>query len=403
MQHVDRPIRLVMVGEGTQRDAHRGAGGIAGRGRSHRRLPDRWTSRGLIDLYKGALAVIYSPFDEDYGYVTLESFLSHKPVITTTDAGGPLEFVEHETSGFVCRAHRRGGGSARSIVLRRTRDWPRGLATPDTNARGSSRGTASSRNSWGVESRRVQQSRVSMKKLIIQIPCLNEADTLPSTLRDLPREIPGIDTIEVLVIDDGSTDGTVEVARAAGVRAHHLASQQARSRHRVHDRHRRGAEARRRFHRQYRRRQSVRGRDIPTLVAPLVSGEADIVIGDRNVETLKHLSWTRKRLQHLGSWVVRQVSNTRVPGHDERLPRLHARSGAADEHRLGLHVHARIDHPGRQEADGDCARARFARTRRRAPRGCSTTCGSTSSDRRRRSCASTRCTSRSRCSRRSGS
>ena len=58
--------------------------------------------QALIDLYKGALAVIYSPFDEDYGYVTLESFLSHKPVITTTDAGGPLEFVEHEASGFIC-------------------------------------------------------------------------------------------------------------------------------------------------------------------------------------------------------------------------------------------------------------------------------------------------------------
>ena len=55
------------------------------------------------------------------------------------------------------------------------------------------------------------------------------------------------------------------------------------------------------------------GADIAALVAPLVSGEADVVIGDRNVESLRHLSWTRKRLQHLGSWVVRQVSNTRVP------------------------------------------------------------------------------------------
>jgi glycosyltransferase involved in cell wall biosynthesis len=101
MQHVDRPIRLVVVGEGTQR-AHTEA--LA----SSLGLADRVTfagavdEHGLIDLYRGALAVVYSPFDEDYGYVTLESFLSHKPLITTTDAGGPLEFVEDGTSGFVC-------------------------------------------------------------------------------------------------------------------------------------------------------------------------------------------------------------------------------------------------------------------------------------------------------------
>ena len=101
MQHVDRPIRLIVVGEGTQRartEALAASLGVADR----IDFAGSADEQGLIDLYKGALAVIYSPFDEDYGYVTLESFLSHKPMITTTDAGGPLEFVVHETSGFVC-------------------------------------------------------------------------------------------------------------------------------------------------------------------------------------------------------------------------------------------------------------------------------------------------------------
>jgi glycosyltransferase involved in cell wall biosynthesis len=101
MQHVDRPIRLVMVGDGSQRartEALAASLGVADR------IDFAGTvgEPGLVDFYKGALAVVYSPFDEDYGYVTLESFLSHKPVITTIDAGGPLEFVEHETHGLVC-------------------------------------------------------------------------------------------------------------------------------------------------------------------------------------------------------------------------------------------------------------------------------------------------------------
>src|SRR5262245_8781945 len=152
-----------------------------------------------------------------------------------------------------------------------------------------------------------------MKKLVIQIPCLNEADTLPATLRDLPRRIPGIDVIEVLVIDDGSTDGTVEVARANGVQ------------HIISLRHRRGLatafttgiDAALKLGADFIVNtdgdNQYAGEDICTLVAPLVTGDADVVIGDRNVAALAHLSWTRKRLQHLGSWVVRQVSNTRVP------------------------------------------------------------------------------------------
>ncbi len=152
-----------------------------------------------------------------------------------------------------------------------------------------------------------------MIKLIIQIPCLNEAETLPETVHDLPRLIPGIDVIEYLVVDDGSTDDTVEVARRAGV--HHI----------VRFRRRKGLAAA--FmagidaslklgadvivntdgDNQY------AGEDIATLVGPLLAGKADIVIGDRNILALQHMSLARKRLQQLGSWVVRQVSNTNVP------------------------------------------------------------------------------------------
>jgi len=94
-------IRLVVAGDGPLRnELERTAQQIGVR--------DRVDFRGwvgddlLVDLYAGALATVYAPFDEDYGYVTLESFLAHKPVITTSDAGGPLEFVEDDVNGFVC-------------------------------------------------------------------------------------------------------------------------------------------------------------------------------------------------------------------------------------------------------------------------------------------------------------
>jgi len=152
-----------------------------------------------------------------------------------------------------------------------------------------------------------------MTKLIIQIPCLNEAETLPATLADLPRVIAGVDVIETLVIDDGSTDGTSDVARAHGVdhvirfrRRKGLASAFAAG---IDACLRRGAEVivNTDADNQY------AGRDIEKLVAPLIAGEADIVIGDRNIRDLEHMSWYKKLLQRVGSWAVRQVSGTQVP------------------------------------------------------------------------------------------
>jgi glycosyltransferase involved in cell wall biosynthesis len=100
MEFVDRPIRLLVAGEGTQLENLR-------RLTEERGLADRVSFLGavsddqLIELYAAALAVVYVPFEEDYGYVTLESFVARKPVITTHDSGGPLEFVEHEVNGLI--------------------------------------------------------------------------------------------------------------------------------------------------------------------------------------------------------------------------------------------------------------------------------------------------------------
>jgi len=150
-------------------------------------------------------------------------------------------------------------------------------------------------------------------KLIIQVPCLDEEDQLPVSLTALPRHVDGFDVVEWLIIDDGSTDRTIEVAKELGV--DHVVKLtnnkglayafQA------------GLDACLKLgadvivntdaDNQY------SAKDIPSLVAPILAGDADMVIGDRNVMAIEHFSFVKKRLQKLGSWVVRQASGTTVP------------------------------------------------------------------------------------------
>jgi glycosyltransferase involved in cell wall biosynthesis len=149
-------------------------------------------------------------------------------------------------------------------------------------------------------------------KLIIQIPCWDEEEQLPGTLAELPREVPGVDAVEWLVIDDGSTDRTVEVARENGV--DHIvrltnnkglaAAFQA------------GLDAALKLgadivvntdaDNQY------NAADIPKLIAPIVAGEADMVVGARPIDEIEHFSPIKKRLQRLGSAVVRRASETNI-------------------------------------------------------------------------------------------
>jgi glycosyltransferase involved in cell wall biosynthesis len=149
-------------------------------------------------------------------------------------------------------------------------------------------------------------------KLIIQIPCLNEEETLPSTLADLPRSLDGFDQVEWLVIDDGSTDRTVEVAREHGVehivRLPNNKGLAAAFQAGLDAALKLGADAivNTDADNQY------RGEDISKLVAPILAGKADLVVGDRQVGQVEHFSAGKKRLQRLGSWVVRRVSGTQV-------------------------------------------------------------------------------------------
>ncbi|MBP5433918.1 glycosyltransferase family 2 protein [Ruminococcus sp.] len=150
-------------------------------------------------------------------------------------------------------------------------------------------------------------------KLIIQIPCYNEEETLELAYSDLPRHIDGIDTIEYLIINDGSKDGTVQRARELGF--HHIVS--------------------------FKRNKGLAkgfmagidaclhlgadiivntdadnqycGADIEKIVRPILDEKADIVIGERPIDKTEHFSWKKKKFQHIGSWVVRVASGTDIP------------------------------------------------------------------------------------------
>lgn len=150
-------------------------------------------------------------------------------------------------------------------------------------------------------------------KLIIQIPCYNEAETLEIALNDLPKKIEGIDSIEYLIINDGSKDNTVEVAKNWGV--HHV----------VNFKQNKGlakgfmagldaclmygadiivnTDADNQYY----------GADIEKLITPILNGEADIVVGERPIDSTEHFSPLKKKLQHFGSWVVRKASKTDIP------------------------------------------------------------------------------------------
>jgi glycosyltransferase involved in cell wall biosynthesis len=150
-------------------------------------------------------------------------------------------------------------------------------------------------------------------KLIIQIPCYNEEATLPSTLRDLPQTLPCVDRIEVLIVDDGSTDRTVQVAQETGV--HHIICHKGN----------RGLAAafvsgldtalaagadiivNTDADNQY------FGADVAALIQPILDGRADIVVGDRGVAALEHFSPVKRALQRLGSWVVQRAAGIPIP------------------------------------------------------------------------------------------
>lgn len=150
-------------------------------------------------------------------------------------------------------------------------------------------------------------------KLIIQIPCYNEEETLEIALNALPKKIEGIDQIEYLIINDGSKDHTVSVARDWGV--HHIVNfKRNKGLARgfsagLDEALRQGADiivntdADNQYY----------GEDISKLVAPILKGEADIVIGERPIDAIGHFSPMKKKLQHLGSWIVRVVSDTDIP------------------------------------------------------------------------------------------
>jgi len=154
---------------------------------------------------------------------------------------------------------------------------------------------------------------MAWRKLIIQVPCFNEEQHIEVTLRDLPRQVPGVDQVEVLVIDDGSSDHTIDIARRCGADyIVHFPNNRGLARA-----FRAGLDAALRLgadiivntdgDNQY-----CAG-DIGRLIKPVVDGKVDMVVGDRDPRNVKHFSRGKRFLQHYGSWVVRTLSGTEIP------------------------------------------------------------------------------------------
>ncbi|MFN8483720.1 MAG: glycosyltransferase family 2 protein [Anaerolineae bacterium] len=150
-------------------------------------------------------------------------------------------------------------------------------------------------------------------RLIIQIPAVNEAESLPTVLAALPRRIPGIDDVRVLVVDDGSTDGTADVAYAAGADwvVRHRGNKGLAAAFQT------GLDAALRLGADVIVNTDADGQylgsDIPALIAPILRGRADMVIGDRQTHSLTHFSPLKRLLQRFGSWVVKKASGADIP------------------------------------------------------------------------------------------
>ena len=144
-------------------------------------------------------------------------------------------------------------------------------------------------------------------KLVIQVPAWNEAESLPGVVAELPRRVPGFDAVEIVVVDDGSDDATSAVARAAGAQAVRLPIHRGLARAFT-----LGLETALRRDADVIVNTDADGQydpaAIPDLVAPILAGDADIVLGDRGVATLAHFSASKRLLQRLGAWVVRVLS-----------------------------------------------------------------------------------------------